>query len=194
VLSTVAAPRVPYAWVAQTRPGGLVVTPWGSAYKHAGLLSFTVHADGSAIGGLVNTTISFMELRDQRIPWPEITDVVRDTDTPEVTDTDLHASEVCNDDAPVAIALQVPNCHREYVPATNDDGRWCVWFLDAATRSWARFDYQPGTRRWPVHQFGPRRLWNEITTAYQHWEQLGRPSATSWRFTITRAGQTVVAT
>ena len=194
VLSTVAAPWVPYAWVAQTRPGGLVVTPWGSAYKHAGLLSFTVHADGSAIGGLVNTTISFMELRDQRIPWPEITDVVRDTDTPEVTDTDLHASEVCNDDAPVAIALQVPSCHREYVPATNDDGRWCVWFLDAATRSWARFDYQPGTRRWPVHQFGPRRLWNEITTAYQHWEQLGRPSATSWRFTITRAGQTVVAT
>jgi protein-L-isoaspartate(D-aspartate) O-methyltransferase len=188
VLSTVAAPRVPYTWVAQTRPGGLVVTPWGSAYKHAGLLSFTVHADGSAIGGLVNTTISFMELRDQRIPWPEITDVVRDTDTPEVTDTDLHASEVCNDDAPVAIALQVPSCHREYVPATNDDGHWCVWFLDAATRSWARFDYQPGTRRWPVHQFGPRWLWNEITTAHQRWEQLGRPSATSWRFTITPHG------
>ncbi|MBV8541537.1 MAG: methyltransferase domain-containing protein [Pseudonocardiales bacterium] len=185
VLSTVAAPRVPYPWVAQTRPGGLVVTPWGSAYKHAGLLSFTVHADGSATGGLVNTTISFMELRDQRIPWPEITDVVRDTDISELTYTDLHAAEVCNDDAPVAIALQVPGCHREYVPATDDEGHWCVWFLDAGTRSWARFDYQPGARRWPVHQFGPRRLWDEIATAYQHWEHLGRPAATSWRFTIT---------
>ncbi|MGH3800647.1 MAG: methyltransferase domain-containing protein, partial [Pseudonocardiaceae bacterium] len=80
VLSTVAAPRVPYAWVAQTRPGGLVVTPWGSAYKPAGLLSLTVGADGTATGGLVNTTISFMELRDQRISRPAITDVVRDTD------------------------------------------------------------------------------------------------------------------
>jgi protein-L-isoaspartate O-methyltransferase len=55
VLSTVAAPRVPYAWVAQTRPGGLVLTPWGSAYKPAGLLSLTVRTDGTATGGLVNT-------------------------------------------------------------------------------------------------------------------------------------------
>lgn len=42
VLSTVATPRVPYAWITQTRPGGLVVTPWSSAYKPAGLLCLTV--------------------------------------------------------------------------------------------------------------------------------------------------------
>jgi protein-L-isoaspartate(D-aspartate) O-methyltransferase len=194
VFSTVAAPRVPYAWVAQTHPGGLVVTPWSSAYKHAGLLSLTVNADGSAMGGLVNTTIAFMQLRDQRIPWPEIADVVRDTDTPEVTDTDLHASDVCNGDAPVAIALHVPGCHREFVPGNDDDDRWCMWFLDPGTRSWARFDYLPGAQRWPVHQFGPRRLWNEITTAYRQWEQLGRPVATSWRFTITPYGQHIELT
>ncbi|MGB8963619.1 MAG: methyltransferase domain-containing protein, partial [Pseudonocardiaceae bacterium] len=74
VLSTVAAPQVPYAWVAQTRPGGLVVTPWGSAYEPVGLLSLTVGADGTATGDLANTTISFMQLRDQRIPRPEITE------------------------------------------------------------------------------------------------------------------------
>ena len=135
-----------------------VVTPWNSAYKHAGLLSLTVHADGTATGGLVNTTISFMELRDQRIPCPEIADVVRDIDTPEVSDTDIHASKVCNDDMPFGIAFQVPSCHWDYIPATGEDGCWCVWFLDAETRSWARFDYQPGARRWSVHQFGPRRL------------------------------------
>jgi protein-L-isoaspartate O-methyltransferase len=194
VLSTVAAPRVPYAWVAQTRPGGLVVTPWGSAYKPVGLLSLTVGADGTATGGLVNTTISFMQLREQRIPRPEITEVVRDTDTPEISDTDLHASDVCNDDAPFAIALQVPDCHVDYVPATGDNGRWCVWFLDAGSRSWARFDYQPGTRRWPVHQFGPRRLFDEITAAYHHWDHAGRPPATRWRFTITPQGQRVELT
>ncbi|MGH3709146.1 MAG: protein-L-isoaspartate O-methyltransferase family protein, partial [Pseudonocardiaceae bacterium] len=194
VLSTVAAPRVPYAWVAQTRLGGLVVTPWGSAYKPAGLLSLSVDSDGTATGGLVNTTISFMELRDQRIPRPKITDVVRDTDVPEVSDTDLHASHVANDDAPFTIALQVPDCHVEYVAATNDDGHWCAWFLDPGTRSWARFDYQPGTRRWPVHQFGPRRLWDEITTAYHRWEHLGRPAATRWRFTITPHRQRVKLT
>jgi protein-L-isoaspartate O-methyltransferase len=191
VLSTVAAPRVPYAWVAQTRPGGLVVTPWGRAYKPVGLLSLTVGADGTATGGLVNTTISFMQLRDQRIPRPEITEVVRDADTPEVSDTDLHASDVCSDDASFAIALQVPDCHFEYVPTTGDDGRWCVWFLDAGTRSWARFDYQPGTQRWPIYQFGPRRLFDEITAAYHHWDHTGRPSAARWRFTVTQHGQRV---
>ncbi len=195
VLSTVAAPRVPYAWVAQTRPGGLVVTPWGSAYEPAGLLSLTVGSDGTATGGLVNTTISFMGLRDQRIPRPAITEVVRDTDTPDVSDTGLHASHLCNDDdAPFAIALQVPDCHWEYEPATGDDDHWYVWFLDPGSRSWARFDYQPQTRRWPVHQFGPRRLFDEITVAYQKWDQLGRPSVMRWQFSLTPHGQHVTLT
>jgi hypothetical protein len=35
-----------------------VVTPWSSAYEPAGLLSLTVQPDGTATGGLVNTTIT----------------------------------------------------------------------------------------------------------------------------------------
>jgi SAM-dependent methyltransferase len=192
VLSTVAAPRVPYAWVAQTRLGGLVVTPWSSAYEPAGLLSLTVGADGIATGVLVNTTISFMPLRDQRIPRATVADVVRDTDTPERSDTDLHVSHLCNDDdAPFAISVQIPDCHWEYLPDPSDENRWCVWFLDPGSRSWARFHYQPDTRRWPVRQFGPRRLWDEVTAAYQWWHQAGQPPVTQWRFTVTPDGQRV---
>jgi hypothetical protein len=133
-------------------PGGLVVTPWSSAYDPAGLLSLTVGPEGTATGRLINTTISFMELREQRIPRATVTDLVRDTDTPERRHTDLHASHLCNnDDALFAIGLQVPDCRWVHEPATGEDGRWCVWFLDISSRSWARFDYQPGTRRWPVH-------------------------------------------
>jgi hypothetical protein len=157
-------------------------------------LSLTVQPDGSATGGLINTTISFMPLREQRIPRPAITDVVRDTDTPEHRHTDLHASDICNDDAPFAIAFQVPDCHWEYEPATGDDDRWRVWFLDPGTRSWARFDYQPDTQRWPVHQFGPRRLFDELTAAYHRWDHAGRPPATHWRFTITPDEQRVELT
>jgi protein-L-isoaspartate(D-aspartate) O-methyltransferase len=87
VLSTVAAPRVPSAWVAHTRPGGLVVTPWSSAYKPAGLLCLTVGQDGTAAGGLINKTMSFMPLRDQRVHRPAAAEVVRDTDVAEVTHT-----------------------------------------------------------------------------------------------------------
>jgi hypothetical protein len=67
------------------------------------LLALTVGPDGTATGGLVNTTISFMQLRDQRVPRAAVADVVRDTDTAEVSDTDLHASRLCKDDAPFAI-------------------------------------------------------------------------------------------
>ena len=195
VLSTVAAPQVPYAWVAQTRPEGLVVTPWSSAYQPAGLLSLTVAPNGTATGGLVNTTISFMALRDQRITRPTVADVVRGTDVPDLSDTDLHASHLGNGHhAPFAIAFQVPDCHLVYEPGPGNDGRWCVWFLDPTTRSWARFDYQPDTCRWPVHQFGPRRLWDEVTAAYHRWDHAGKPPATQWRFTITPDGQRVELT
>jgi protein-L-isoaspartate O-methyltransferase len=124
VLSTVAAPRVPYAWVAQTRPGGLVLTPWSSAYEPAGLLSLTVRPEGTATGGLINTTISFMELRDQRIPRATITDLVHDADTPDVSHTTLHACHLCNDDAPFAISFQVPTAtgHTSPPPARKTTG------------------------------------------------------------------------
>ena len=186
VLSTVAAPRVPYPWVSQTRPGGLVVSPWSSAYDPAGLLSMTVEADGRATGGLVNSTISFMPLREQRPARAAIVDVVRETDIPELSHTDLHASRLCNnDDVSLAIGLQVASCRWEYAAANGDSDRWCVWFLDPDSRSWARFDYQPDTDQWPVHQFGPRRLFDEVTAAYRQWQQVGRPSVEQWRFTIT---------
>lgn len=185
VLSTVAAPRVPYEWIAHTRPGGLVVTPWSSAYKPAGLLSLTVGSDGTATGSLINKTISFMPLRDQRVHRAAITEIVRDTDHSQLTHTSLHAHHVYAHDAPFAIGWHVPDCHRHYLPPTSDDDHWHVWFLDSTSRSWARFDYHPDTQHWPVHQFGPRRLWDEIHAAYQHWDHAGRPPAEQWTITIT---------
>lgn len=104
-----------------------MVTPWNSACEPAGLLSLTVGAEGAATGGLVNTTMSFMPLREQRIARPTVADVVRESDTPDLSYTELHPSHLCNgDDAPFAIALEVPGCHREYEPARGDDGYWCV--------------------------------------------------------------------
>jgi protein-L-isoaspartate(D-aspartate) O-methyltransferase len=67
VLSTAAVRQVPYAWVAQTRPGGRVLTPWGTAYLNGALLSLTVAEEGTATGRLVDN-VAFMWLRDQRLP------------------------------------------------------------------------------------------------------------------------------
>jgi protein-L-isoaspartate O-methyltransferase len=50
VLATVAVTQVPPAWVAQTRPGGLVITPWGNPFYSGGLLALTVDGGGTATG------------------------------------------------------------------------------------------------------------------------------------------------
>ena len=41
IISTAAviAGRLPYAWVEQTRPGGLILTPWGTAYHNGALVT-----------------------------------------------------------------------------------------------------------------------------------------------------------
>lgn len=50
IIATVAVQRVPCPWIAQTRPGGRVITPWGNAYHNGALLSLTVFAGGTAVG------------------------------------------------------------------------------------------------------------------------------------------------
>jgi protein-L-isoaspartate(D-aspartate) O-methyltransferase len=194
VLATVAAPYVPYEWVAQTCPGGRIVTPWATRYYPAGLLSLVVGDDGTAVGGIVNNTVSFMWLRGQRAaPMPPARQLVRDGDTGDtarLSRTDLHPARVANDyDAPFAIGLLVPNCEFSYHPATDDSGRYAVWFIDPTSRSWAIVEYEPGASSYRVRQAGQRMLWDDVEAAYHRWVDLDRPKVDQWRFTITSEGQ-----
>lgn len=52
VIVTAVCHQIPYAWVAQTRPGGRVVLPWADTYT-GGLLALTVADDGTARGTIV---------------------------------------------------------------------------------------------------------------------------------------------
>lgn len=54
--------HVPYSWVEQTRPGGLVITPWGTSYYNGDLLALTVTEQHTAVGTFVDKA-SFMTLR-----------------------------------------------------------------------------------------------------------------------------------
>lgn len=69
VLSTAAVHRVPFAWVEQSREGGLIVTPYtGEGHKCA--LLVLVVSDGAAAGGMQGTA-SFMPLRGQGLSQME---------------------------------------------------------------------------------------------------------------------------
>jgi hypothetical protein len=75
-----------------------------------------------------------------------------------------------------ALGIQVPRCTYRYSPPEADDPDGILWFLDQWSGSWAAVHHQPGQNS-PhlVRQYGPRRLFNEINTAYQTWKTAGKP-------------------
>ncbi len=191
ILSTAAVGHVPTAWVTQTRPGGRVITPWGTAYLNGALLSLTVGDDNTATGRLVDN-VAFMWLRDQRLPLTWVRDCVYDEDKALVSHTDIQPGKVTDDyHAALAIGLQVPNCEYRYCRAQDGSGEYTVWFLDPRSRSWASVDYTPGIDSYEVNQLGPRHLWDEVEAAYTWWVQADRPTSDRWRFTVTPQSQQV---
>ncbi|MGH3932401.1 MAG: methyltransferase domain-containing protein, partial [Pseudonocardiaceae bacterium] len=59
VISTAECTTIPYSWVAQTRSGGRILTPWANPYFNGGLVALTVGDDDTATGSIVDRA-SFM--------------------------------------------------------------------------------------------------------------------------------------
>ena len=192
VLSTACVYQLPYPWITHTRPGGLIVTPWGTEYYNGHLLALTVTGDGTATGRIVGKT-AFMTLRDQRIPWIPISEIVTE-DSEARAEGKLSKrhprSYIADYDTRTAIGVQVPRCIPRYTPPDDQDPEGILWLLDQWSHSWAAIHHhpdQPGPYR--VRQYGPRRLFDEVSAAYRGWRTAGKPPAHTWRITITSEGQ-----
>jgi len=188
VISTAAAAEVPHAWVAQTRPGGIVLTPWGTAYYPGGLLALTVDQDGTATGRIVGPA-SFMWLRAQRIPRYTIGQIMRRDEGAALSTTDLHPWHVASDaNAATAIGLRVPRCENFYHAESSDAG--ILYLVDQHHRSWAAL-HTTAEPPYEVRQGGRRKLWDEVETAYRWWVDAGEPAVDAWTFTVAPNGQRV---
>jgi protein-L-isoaspartate O-methyltransferase len=189
VISTAAAAAVPPAWVAQTRPGGRVLTPWGTAYYPGGLLALTVDHDGTtATGGIIGPA-SFMWLRAQRVPRYTLGRIMRSEDAAAVSTTNLHPWQVAGDaNAATAIGLRVPGCQHFYHAQSSDAGT--LYLVDQHSRSWATL-HTTTELPYEVRQGGQRKLWDEVETAYRWWIDTGQPAMDAWRFTVTASAQRV---
>ncbi len=193
IIATAAVRQVPYPWVAQPRPEGMILTPWATPYHNGALASFTVNGDGSAEGRIVGD-VAFMQLRDQRLRASGDDDESDET-TARTRHPTVAPSWVASDyDASLAIGMKVPNCIPIYVGAEHYPDHARLWFVDPLTNSWANLVHQPNTRTYPVHQSGPRNLWDEVEAAYHWWHQAGRPGPQRWRITITPEDQHVTLT
>ena len=183
VHATFGVRHVPWAWVEQTRPGGVIVTPWSPGWAFGHLLRLTVGRE-RAVGRFVGSA-GYMMMRAQRHPIPHRTGIEPDQAT---TPIDPRAVAWDGYGADVAIAALVPGV----VSATTSDGdshlELRLWDGDG---SWATVTYRPGRREFPVETRGPRRLWEEVADAYLTWVDWGRPKRDRFGMTVTAEGQRV---
>jgi len=191
VLATCAVQRVPYAWVEQIKPGGQILTPWGTAYHNGGLLSLEKDKDGTASGVFVGSS-SFMWLRSQRVPFGRVRDFIHDEEKADRTTTNLDPCSVTDDDAAeFAIGLRVPNCQPRVFWADDVSGEFTLWLLDPDSDSWASVDYEPDATAYAVEQYGTRRLWDEVEAAHCWWVEADQPGRERFGITVTAEGQHV---
>lgn len=197
VIATAAARTVPYAWVEQTRPGGVLLTPWGNAYDNGSLLRLIVDAEGTAAGRVVGEPIRFMWLRAQRPPHGELEDRLPAGDWDESV-TDLHPGEyVHTRDGAFAVGVRLPDVETMTVDHEDADesGRpYTTYFLNGDSGSWASVTVtSDGEDRdqYPVRQHGPRRLFDEVAAAYRWWLDAGKPSCHDFEVTVRPGGQAI---
>ncbi|QWF79943.1 ATP-grasp peptide maturase system methyltransferase [Amycolatopsis sp. CA-230715] len=165
VLCTCAVSPIPPAWLAQTRPGGLVVTTLHRPIG-AGLVRLVAGEGARGEGRVLARDGRFMPMRAHR--KPASLPAARES---EARTTSLPVSEVTDPSSPfeffagLALAGVTPRHDAGSVTFTHPDGSW-------ATRTGNTVD-----------QGGPRRLWDDVERAREEWKALGKP--TRRRFGVT---------
>ncbi|MFF5808714.1 methyltransferase domain-containing protein [Streptomyces sp. NPDC012746] len=195
VLATFSVDHIPSAWLAQLRPGGRLVTPWASAWCSYGTLALTAAANGRAQGRF-HSFASFMQMaRPAAEPAAPPTAPEGTASGGVRSSTRLSPWAVAGGDldAEFHIGLTVPGASFAW-DTSGEHAHTRLRVDDPTTGSWASIDYDGRTPAdFAVTQTGPRRLWHEITAAFQRWEELGRPSVDRYGLTTTPGATTVWA-
>lgn len=197
VIATAGVRALPPRWLEQTRPGGIVLAPWGTHYSDQdALVRLTVRDDGGDGGGGGASgpflrMVEFMKLREQRLDWgrfgPYVADFPGDAD---VSRTALTLSDLGQryDSVRFVTGLWVRGCAHVVNRTGQDAGR--AWFFDLTSRSWAVAEFREGERGASIHQSGPRRLWDEVEAAVTWWADHGRPGVERFGLTVGPDGGT----
>ncbi|MEU6475395.1 methyltransferase domain-containing protein [Streptomyces sp. NPDC047017] len=191
VMATCSIGSVPRQWVAQTKPGGLIVAPWGPTYGGEAVARLAVAEDGTATGWFLGSS-AFMRLRAQRVRRKHVREYLGGKEWPangRLSMTSVSPEAVGDWPVMFAIGVRVPDAFPW--AETYDDGSYTLWLRDTAVTSWATADYVPGRDAFEVYQSGPRKLWDEVVAAYLWWDGQGRPGFERFGLTVDRDGERV---
>lgn len=198
ILATAAVSRIPYEWLAQTRIGGRIVTPFTPGFGYGHKLVLDVVGMDAAVGRFVGPA-GYMMLRSHRQAQGRMGDFLHHADEADETTSELDPREVADADpgADLVISAYVPGVRR-YLAGDDGDGTGeaTLWLPETRTGaqangSWATVDYAPGREGFKVMQYGERRLWDEVSNAYLKWLTWGSPDRERFGYTITGSGQAI---
>ncbi|HEX3650497.1 MAG TPA: ATP-grasp peptide maturase system methyltransferase [Pseudonocardiaceae bacterium] len=172
VLATCSVATIPLPWLAQTVPGGVVVTtlhrPLG-----AGLVRITVGDGATGEGRVLAEDGRFMPLRAHRVVTASRPDAADSDVRPTALGADVLTSYRSRFEFYAGLALP------EATATADQDGT--VW-LAHPDGSWVR--HGTSKHRHQVWQGGPRRLWDTVEAAYDEWQALGRPARDRFGITV----------
>jgi methyltransferase of ATP-grasp peptide maturase system len=180
VLCTASVSSIPPAWLAQTVPGGLVVTTLNRPIG-AGLIRLVADEGASGEGRVLARDGRFMPLRAHRLaspgPLPEpADDAWRETQLP--LETALQPRRQFEFFAGLALPGVRP------VREDTEAGGIALIHNDG---SWVR--HRKRGRRHEVAQGGPRALWDIAERAYDEWIELGKPERDRFGVTVDGSDQ-----
>ncbi|OEJ29920.1 protein-L-isoaspartate O-methyltransferase [Streptomyces agglomeratus] len=175
VISTFAVDEVPWTWVAQTRSGGRIVTPWG----RLGHVALKVAADGRSASGWMQGLAAFMPPRHLLV-GRSFAQVRGDGPS---QDEGPFEKDVCllADNVHLRFALRVALPEVEITTAVDEDGM-NAWLHDGVS-SWATLSALGGGRT-IADQGGPRRLADELEHAWDRWLAEDRPDVYDFGMTV----------
>ncbi|WP_405437075.1 ATP-grasp peptide maturase system methyltransferase [Streptomyces avidinii] len=180
VIATCGVRRIPYTWVRQTRPGGIVLATIGSLATGTGLAKVMVQGDGTAEGRFVSHT-SFMQARSQAVT-PISGDLSSRVAYP---GSERRASVAPTDlDKPMqAVLAHLAAPSAQVLRAWSSNGAPLFYVFDPDRESFAELVNEGG--EWLVRQGGPVSLWDNIERALIGWHRMGRPGIGEVRLQVT---------
>ncbi|MEU2607651.1 ATP-grasp peptide maturase system methyltransferase [Streptomyces albus] len=182
VIATCAVRRIPYAWVRQTKPGGIVLATVGGSWHYGtGLAKVAVSEDGTADGRIIGRS-SFMQARSQ-VEVPIAGDLSARTAYAD-SEREAKVSPLLLEEWMPAFLAQLAAPGAHFTRATSVKGNRLLYVFDQERESFASFTESEGT--WTVRQGGPLHLWDTIEQALTAWQDAGRPDITAVRLRVTQ--------
>ncbi len=175
VMATVATERVPYVWVEQTRPGGVIladIRPRGMTWAGA-LTRLTVADDGTATGPLVSCTWGFMSTRPD-VTRPGIPEGIPiDARTVYSRTSDVGSEALHTPGLSLLIWQRLPGVNVFPDPDTTQ--------ITSPDGSWAEVTKTTPAK---VKHGGPTDIWKEVEQAHTWWNDHGTPDVETFGLTV----------